>query len=146
MLTKAITYENYNGEKRTQNFYFNLTKAELMEMELGVEGGMQAMLERVINAQDIPTIAKLFKQLVLKSYGVKSADGRRFIKTPEVTEEFTQTPAFSEIYMTLATDEKYAAEFVNGIIPNDYSVADADELIEAGKQHIEEKKASADNA
>lgn len=117
MLKKTITYTDYNDVERTEDFYFNLTKAEIMEMELGTSGGLSAMIEKIVAAKDGPTIIKVFKDLVLKAYGEKSPDGRRFMKTPEITEAFSQTEAYSQIFMELATDDEAAAKFVNGIIP-----------------------------
>ena len=117
MLKKTVTYTDYNGSERTEDFYFNLTKAEIMEMELTTVGGLSAMIEKIVAAKDGPTIIKTFKDLVLKAYGEKSADGRRFIKSPEIAEAFAQTEAYSQIFMGLATDDEAAAKFVNGIIP-----------------------------
>lgn len=117
MLKKTVTYTDYNGSERTEDFYFNLTKAEIMEMELTTVGGLSAMIEKIVAAKDGPTIIKTFKDLVLKAYGEKSADGRRFIKSPEISEAFAQTEAYSQIFMELATDDEAAAKFVNGIIP-----------------------------
>ena len=117
MLKKTITYTDFNGMERSEDFYFNLTKAEVMEMEMSTVGGLSEMIQRIIAAQDTPSIIKVFKDLVLKSYGEKSADGKRFIKTPEITEAFSQTEAYSVLFMELATDADSAAAFVNGIIP-----------------------------
>ena len=117
MLKKTVTYTDYNGSERTEDFYFNLTKAEIMEMELTTVGGLSAMIEKIVAAKDGPTIIKTFKDMVLKAYGEKSADGRRFIKSPEIAEAFSQTEAYSQIFMELATDDEAAAKFVNGIIP-----------------------------
>ena len=119
MLRKPITYTDYNGSERTENFYFNLTKAELMEMELSVSGGFTEMIQRIIDAQDTPTIVKIFKELILKSYGEKSPDGKRFIKNKELADAFAQTEAYSNLFMELATDSQSASDFVNGIIPQD---------------------------
>lgn len=119
MLKKKVTYTDYNGVERTEDFYFNLSKAEIAEMELSTAGGFAEMIQKVIAAQDGPTIIKIFKDLVLKAYGEKSPDGKRFIKSEEITTAFTQTEAYSQIFMELATDAKAASEFVNGIIPND---------------------------
>lgn len=127
MLKKTITYEDYNGNERTEDFYFNLTKAELMEMELGVSGGFAESVKRIIDAQDGPSIIKIFKDLVLKAYGVKSTDGKRFIKSQEVTDEFVQTEAYSQLFMELATDADKASEFINGIIPKDIDRAKLEE-------------------
>lgn len=117
MLKKTVTYDDYNGVERTEDFYFNLSKAELLEMELGTSGGLAEMIRKIVAAQDAPAIIKVFKDLVLKAYGEKSADGKRFIKSPELSEAFSQTEAYSQIFMELATDDKKAAEFVNGIVP-----------------------------
>lgn len=118
MLKKTITYTDYNGVERTEDFYFNLTKAELMEMEIGTTGGMADMIKRIIDAKDAPAIIKIFKELVLKAYGEKSADGKRFVKSEEISNGFSQTEAYSQLFMELATDADAAAAFVNGIIPN----------------------------
>ena len=117
MLKKTITYTDYNGSERTEDFYFNLTKAEIMEMELTTAGGLSEMIEKIVAAKDAPTIIKVFKDLVLKAYGEKSPDGRRFMKSPEIREAFSQTEAYSQLFMELATDDEAAAKFVNGIIP-----------------------------
>lgn len=121
MLKKTITYTDYNSVERTEDFYFNLTKAEIMEMEMGTTGGLAEMIKRIVAAQDMPAIIKIFKDLVLRAYGVKSADGRRFIKNDEIRAEFEQTEAYSIIFMELATNHELAAEFVNGIVPADMS-------------------------
>lgn len=117
MLKKTVTYVDYNGVERTEDFYFNLSKAEVTEMELSVEGGFSKMLEEVVKSNDNARIIELFKEMVLKAYGEKSADGRRFVKSKELAEAFSQTEAYSEIFMELALDEKAAAAFVNGIMP-----------------------------
>lgn len=117
MLKKTITYTDYNGTERTEDYYFNLTKAEVTEMEMSTTGGLSVMLTNVVAAQDVPSIIKIFKDLVLKSYGEKSPDGKRFVKTPELATGFSQTEAFSNLFMELATDATLAAAFVNGIIP-----------------------------
>ena len=119
MLKKTITYHDYNGVEYTQDFYFNLSKAEIMEMEMGTTGGLAEMITKIVAAQDAPAIIKIFKDLILKSYGEKSADGTRFIKSDEISTAFTQTEAYSELFMELATDAEAAAAFVNGIIPAD---------------------------
>ena len=119
MLKKTITYHDYNGVEYTQDFYFNLSKAEIMEMEMGTTGGLAEMITKIVAAQDAPAIIKIFKDLILKSYGEKSADGKRFIKSDEISTAFTQTEAYSELFMELATDAEAAAAFVNGIIPSD---------------------------
>ena len=117
MLKKTITYHDYNGVEYTQDFYFNLSKAEIMEMELGTTGGLAEMIQKIVAAQDAPSIIKVFKDLILKSYGEKSADGKRFIKSDEISTAFSQTEAYSELFMELATNAEAAAAFVNGIVP-----------------------------
>ena len=118
MLKKTITYTDYNNVERTEDFYFNLTKAELMEMEMGAVGGLSGMIEKIVSAKDAPAIIKVFKELVLKAYGEKSADGRRFIKSKEISDAFAQTEAYSQLFMELATDADAASKFLNGIAPN----------------------------
>ena len=117
MLKKTITYHDYNGVEYTQDFYFNLSKAEIMEMELGTTGGLAEMIQKIVAAQDAPSIIKVFKDLILKSYGEKSADGKSFIKSDEISTAFSQTEAYSELFMELATNAEAAAAFVNGIVP-----------------------------
>lgn len=119
MLKKTITYTDYNGMERTEDFYFNLTKAELMEMEMGTTGGFAEMVQRIVAAKDAPALISIFKDMILKAYGQKSPDGRRFIKSKELSEEFSQTEAYVSLYMELATDDEAAANFVNGIMPHD---------------------------
>lgn len=119
MLKKAITYVDYNGVERTESFYFNLSKAELIEMEYGTVGTFTSMIQNIIDAQDEPELIKLFKSLILKSYGKKSADGRRFEKSEEISKDFSETEAYVILFMELARDSKAASEFVNGIIPAD---------------------------
>lgn len=117
MLKKTITYTDYNGTERTEDFYFNLSKAEVMEMEMGIEGGMTEMINKIIAAKDAPAIMAVFKKLILQAYGEKSADGKRFVKSEELSTAFSHTEAYSDLYMELSTNAEKAAEFVNGIIP-----------------------------
>lgn len=121
MLKKTIKYVDYNGVEREEDFYFDLSKAEITEMELSQDGGMSNLIQKIVNTKDMPSLIKIFKQLILKSYGEKSADGRRFIKSEQLSTEFTQTPAYSELFMELATDEKAAANFINSIVPQEIS-------------------------
>ena len=123
MLKKTIKYIDYDGRERNENFYFYLSKAELMEMELGVDGGMQQMIQLIIDKQDIPKIMAAFKKIILKAYGEKSPDGRRFIKSDALSEAFSQTEAYSNLYMELVTDAKAAAAFINGIVPEEVAMA-----------------------
>lgn len=117
MIMQTITYTDYNGNERKENFFFNLSKAELMEMEASKKGGLSTYIQSIIEAQDVTQLMGLFKELIIKSYGVKSPDGKRFIKNQEVVDEFIQSEAYSELYVMLATDEQKATAFVNGIIP-----------------------------
>lgn len=117
MLKKTVSYTDYNGVDRTEDFYFNLSKAEVTEMELSVDGGLSTMLEKIVESKDNKQIVAMFKNIVLKAYGEKSLDGKRFIKNAEVTEAFSQTEAYSEIFMELAMDAQAAADFVNGVLP-----------------------------
>lgn len=117
MLKKTISYTDFDGNQRTEDFYFNLTKAEVTEMEMSAEGGLTKMLEKVVATQDSKRIIEIFKDLILRSYGEKSPDGRRFIKSQELRDAFAQTEAYSELFMELATDAQASAAFVNGIVP-----------------------------
>lgn len=117
MLKRTITYTDFNGVERTEDFYFNLTQAELMDMELGTVGTFTAMVQGIVNAKDTPSIIKIFKDLLFRAYGEKSPDGRRFIKSDEISKAFSETNAYSKLYMELATDDDKAAEFINGIMP-----------------------------
>lgn len=136
MLKKHFTYTDYNGNTREEDHYFHLSKAEIMEMELSTSGGFAEMIQRVVSSQDTPSIIKIFKELILKSYGEKSPDGRRFIKSEELTKEFTETEAYSQLYMELSTDAEAASDFVNGIIPEDMKVEDVDIRKEAADAGI----------
>lgn len=117
MLKKTVTYTDYNGVERTEDFYFNLTRSELMEMHLTTEGGMDEKINSIIKAKSQPELEKLFKEILLKSYGKKSPDGRLFMKNDEIRAEFEASPVYDELYMKLFTDENAAADFVNGVIP-----------------------------
>ena len=126
MLKKTIKYTDYNGVEREEPFMFNLSKAELMEMEMGTTGGLAEMIQNIIDTQDAPAIIKIFKDIILKAYGEKSADGKRFMKVNEtgvpLSIGFSQTEAFSQLFMELATDADAAAKFIKGIIPSDMDI------------------------
>ena len=113
------TYTDYDDNQRTEDFYFNYSKAELADLQFSVAGGLAGMIDKIIKTNDIPELVKLFRELIQKAYGQKSNDGRRFIKSPELTKEFTETVAYSQIYMRLATDSKAAQEFINKVVPKD---------------------------
>ena len=118
MVVEKIKYTDFNGLEREEDFMFNLTEAEITEMELTTDGGLSDSIKKIIAAQDTPEIIKVFKMLLLKSYGEKSADGRRFVKSDKLSEEFAQTNAYSKLFMKLATDDKAAVAFINGIMPD----------------------------
>ena len=128
MITETIKYTDYNGVEREEKFLFNLSKAELMEMEMGTTGGLTEMIQKIIETQDAPSIIKIFKELILKAYGEKSADGKRFIKVNDqcvpLSIGFSQTEAYSQLFMKLATDADAAAKFVRGIVPGDLDTSD----------------------
>ncbi len=119
MLHKKIKYTDYDGNQVEETFLFNLTKAELMRMELSTSGGIQNMVQTLIAKRDGAKIMEVFEDLILKSYGEKSPDGKRFIKSPELSEEFKQTEAYSELFCELCTNAEAAAEFFNSIVPPD---------------------------
>lgn len=139
MLKKTITYTDYDGVELTEDFYFNLSKAELTEMELTTVGGFKGTIEKIVAAHDTPALVVAFKDLILKAYGVKSADNKRFMKTDEngrkLCDMFKETEAYSVLFMELATDDKKAAEFINGVIPAD--------LAKAVKEEANKKKTAA---
>lgn len=128
MLKKTIKYTDYNGVERNEEFLFNLSKAELMEMEMTTTGGLADMIQRIVDTQDAPEIIKIFKDIILKAYGEKSADGKRFIKVNDagipLSVAFSQTEAYSQLFMELATDADAAANFIKGIVPGDIKISD----------------------
>ena len=119
MFVKTVTYTDYNGVEKTENFYFNLSKSELIDMELTTPGGFSNYLQKLIDSKDYPLIVKMVKRLILMSYGIKSPDGKRFMKSDQISEEFAQSPAYDKIYMEFVTDVNAGADFVNGLIPDD---------------------------
>lgn len=128
MLKREITYESFDGEKVTEVFYFNISKPELIELEVEYETGVQEYLEQVIKAEDKKKIVEIFKKLVLLAYGERSEDGKHFVKSPELSKAFSFTAAYPELFMELATDAEAAAVWVKGVLPSDLS-AKADEAI-----------------
>lgn len=118
MIKKTITFTDYKGLERTEDFYFNLSRAEVAEMEMSIVGGFSEKIQRIVQEQDPEKIIKLFKEIILTSYGEKSEDGRRFIKTDQIQLDFSHTEAFSQLFMEIAQDAKAAAEFINAIIPD----------------------------
>lgn len=121
MFAKTITYTDYNGVEKTKKFLFNLTKSELLEMELGTDGGFADTVQSIIDAKDQPSLIKIFKKFILQAYGEKSADGERFEKSEEISRAFSQTPAYDILYMELSTNAEKAAEFINGVVPPELS-------------------------
>lgn len=119
MLKKTITYRTYDDEEVTEDFYFNLTTAELIEMQLSQAGSLTTMIEQIVKSKDGPTIARVFKDLIKKSYGIKSPDGKRFQKSKEIWDAFEQCPAYSELYVEFSTNDNAASEFIKGLIPKD---------------------------
>lgn len=139
MYKKTLTYTDFNGVERIEDFYFNFTKAELMDMQLSTDGGLLEIIKRIVNAKDTPALIKLFKDVILKAYGIKSEDGKRFKKSDEIRDDFLCTEAYSEIYMELATNSDAASEFINGILPADLA-AKANEAIANGEIDEDTKK------
>lgn len=113
------TYTDYDDNTRTEDFYFNYSQAELADMQFSVAGGLAGMIDKIIKTNDTPELVKLFRELIQKAYGEKSNDGRRFMKSPELTKEFTETEAYSQIYIRLATDANAAKDFINNVVPKD---------------------------
>lgn len=123
MLKRDITYTDFNDNEVTEPFYFNLSKAELVEMEMMTEGGMAKSLQDIVKAQNSGQLIATFKKIILESYGVKSEDGKRFIKSEELRHEFSQTAAFQQLFVELCTNDEAAAIFINGIMPKDMTIA-----------------------
>lgn len=119
MLTRTIVYTDFNGLEREETYYFRLNKPELMEMELSERGGLAELVERAVKAKDGHIIMTTFKQIILKSFGVKSADGKRLEKSEEISRAFEQSPAYEILFEELVTDAKKAADFVNAVIPDE---------------------------
>jgi hypothetical protein len=119
VLKKTITYTNFNNEEVSEDFFFHLSKAELVELELSHQGGLSESLKRIIDAEDSKRLIEEFKNIILSAYGQKSIDGKRFIKNQALREEFESTEAYSTLFMELITDTDAAVEFVNGIIPQE---------------------------
>lgn len=123
MLKKTVTYIDFDGNERTEDFFFNLTEQEIAEMELSTEGGLGNFINKAVAAKSQVELIELFKKLILAAYGVKSADGRRFVKNDAVREDFMSTQAFSDIYMELVQDADKASVFFNGIVPKEKNKA-----------------------
>lgn len=130
MLKKTIKYTDFNDVERTEDFYFNLSKAELTEMQLSENGGLAELIKSIVNTGDSAAIMDIFKKIILKAYGVKSVDGKRFMKVNEnghsLATEFEQTEAYSVLFMELASDAGAAANFIKGILPKGIDIKDED--------------------
>lgn len=133
MYKKVIKYTDYNGVDREEPFYFNLNKAELVKWEGSTLGGMRSMYDKIIAAQDKEALISLFETIIQRAYGEKSADGKRFMKSPEILANFTSTEAYSNLFMELASNDESASAFMEGIMP-------ADLLEEARKASAENSK------
>lgn len=133
MIKKTVEYTDFDGNKRKEDFYFHLTEAEVADWELSIEGGLSKMLVNIIKSNDIRKIIPIYKEILIKSYGVKSPDGRRFIKNDEVRDDFVQTQAFSDLYMRLATDAEEGSNFIKGIMPkiDDKAFANISDIIDS---------------
>ena len=119
MLKKTVKYKNYFGVEKERTLYFDLTKSELMTMSLSTEGGLENVLENILETEDMPAIIKNFEEILLKSYGEKSEDGERFMKGDDISRKFKESPVYDAIFMELITDEKKAADFINAVFPKD---------------------------
>lgn len=118
MLKQSIKYTDYNGTEREETFYFNLSRAELIDLEYKTPGGLRDLLERIVKEKDSVKIYQMFKDIVMLSYGEKSDDGKHFVKSPEISKAFTETEAFSELMMMFVSDAEFAAKFVNSVVPD----------------------------
>lgn len=133
MYKKTMSYTDFDGNTRKEDFFFNFTTAELAEMELTAKGGLKGEIEAITNEQDGEKIVDWFKKIILKSVGKKSPDGRKFIKSKEISDDFAQTQAYSDLFMELAFDAKKGADFINKVIPqtpdNNKPVLVADSIV-----------------
>ena len=123
MIKKTITYTDYDDVERTEDFYFHLNKGELLEWELSQDGGVENFVKKIISSQNRKQLVELWKWIILKSYGEKSDDGRRFIKSEELSKAFTETEAYSQLFVELSTNTEAATAFINGIVPGNLSAA-----------------------
>lgn len=117
MITKTITFEDFNGKELTEEFCFHLSEAAIIEMELSKKGGLTEFIKKIVAEEDGEKLVELFKNLLKKTVGKKSEDGRKFIQNEEITNDFIQTNAYSKLFVELATNAGQAAAFVNGIVP-----------------------------
>lgn len=133
MFKYTSTYDDWNGVKRTEDFYFSITEAEMTELEMSAEGGFVAYVTKISKAKNNVEAASAFKKLILLAYGEKSEDGRYFNKSEEISARFTGTPVYSELYMRMIKDAKFAVKFFNGILPKNMQKTDV-ELYKTAKE------------
>lgn len=117
MLKHTMTYTDFNGEEQTDTFYFNLTKLECLELDLGVKGGLEGYLTNLVDTKDFDSLIREFKKIILASIGQKSPDGKRFIKNDAIRDEFAQSNAFVDLFMRMVTDTQFVVDFVNQVVP-----------------------------
>ena len=137
MLKETITYIDFNDQERTEDFYFNLTRTELIRMEMSKNGSLTGLLTKIVKANDMPDIFEAMEMLILKAYGEKSTDGRFFNKSEEISNNFMNSPAYDKLFEKLTTDATYAYKFLMGILPKD--------LAEQAKKNPEILKLTAEN-
>lgn len=138
MFGKEITYEDFNGKQRTETKWFHMSKAEILEwMTPNGDYTMEDVLKRMVEKQNGRDVIESTRDLIYKSYGEKSLDGKRFIKSQEVKDAFMESPAYSELFMELISDAEAAAKFVMGIIPKDMAT-EIEKMIAAGDERLPE--------
>lgn len=133
MITKKLSYEDFNGNQVTEECQFNLTKSELMKMELSEFDGMYATIEKMVNEQNTPKLVEYFDRFIIASYGKKSEDGKRFAKSPEMTEDFKNSLAYDELIVSLLSDPDEAVSFFQGIVPRELAAQIDSNVIEEAK-------------
>ena len=133
MLMKTITYTDYDGMERTEDFWFNLSKTELTKLDAELPGGVLGVLRKIIDKKDRKALVDFIETLILRSYGEKTLDGKRFVKTPDMAEEFMQTPAYDELFMSILSDTDSQTSFINGVIPQSM----AKEIEQTDKKQVE---------
>ena len=133
MLKKTITYTDYDGMERTEDFWFNLSKTELTKLDAELPGGVLDVLRKIIDKKDRKALVDFIETLILRSYGEKTLDGKRFVKTPDMAEEFMQTPAYDELFMSILSDTDSQTNFINGVIPQSM----AKEIEQTDKKQVE---------
>lgn len=134
MITKTIPYTDFNGKERIEDFNFHLNKAELLELDASYEGGWHAHLQRIVNANNNAEIYQTMKDFILRSFGIKTEDGRRFMKSDEIRRSFEESPAYEILLLELSLGPdaaKAAADFINGVVPRDMTQANAPAAIPA---------------